>query len=197
MYVRRHFQRSRLAHVILAAARVARNARPLKIGTLRPAIVLYDEPHPLGDDIGLIQAADVSRKPDLLIIMGTSLKVHGLKKLVKDFARVVRTSSSGSASTSKINAGKVIFVNMTAPASEWHDIIDYHVAGATDAWSERVLQDWKTRRPADWQIQKTLDPNSFKAIKENLVPSECMTPLRLRWALGADRNIISLQEVEV
>jgi len=41
---------------------------------------------PLGDDIGTLQAFDVSRKLDMLIIMGTSLKVHGLRKLVKDFA---------------------------------------------------------------------------------------------------------------
>jgi len=41
---------------------------------------------PLGDDIGTLQAFNVSRKPDMLIIMGTSLKVHSLRKLVKDFA---------------------------------------------------------------------------------------------------------------
>ena len=74
---------------ISATARVARSARALKVGTLRPAIVLYDEPHPLGDDIGTIQTADVARKPDMLIIMGTSLKVHGFKKLVRDFAKAV------------------------------------------------------------------------------------------------------------
>ncbi|EIN14004.1 DHS-like NAD/FAD-binding domain-containing protein [Punctularia strigosozonata HHB-11173 SS5] len=74
-------------------ARVARSARALKIGNLRPAIVLYDEPHPLGDDIGAIHAADVNKKPDMLIILGTSLKVHGLKKLVKDFAKAVHASS--------------------------------------------------------------------------------------------------------
>ncbi|KAG1904649.1 DHS-like NAD/FAD-binding domain-containing protein [Suillus fuscotomentosus] len=156
-------------------ARVARSARALKIGTLRPAIVLYDEPHPLGDDIGTIQTIDIARKPDMLIIMGTSLKVHGLKKLVKDFAKVVHatgtgTTPSGTPKVQKSWQGKVIFVNKTPPGSEWSDIIDCHVAGETDAWVDKVLEDWKKMRPSDWEIQQTLDhtdeSNGFKAVKE-------------------------------
>ncbi|KAG1762978.1 DHS-like NAD/FAD-binding domain-containing protein [Suillus occidentalis] len=156
-------------------ARVARSARALKIGTLRPAIVLYDEPHPLGDDIGTIQTMDIARKPDMLIIMGTSLKVHGLKKLVKDFAKVVHatgtgTTPSGTPKVQKSWQGKVIFVNKTPPGSEWSDIIDYHVAGETDAWVDKVLEDWKKMRPSDWEIQQTLDhtdeSNGFKVVKE-------------------------------
>ena len=96
---------------------------------MRPAIVLYDEPHPLGDDIGDIHTADLCKRPDMLIIMGTSLKVHGLKKLVKDFARVVH-SPSGASSPKK--PFRVLFVNKTAPAAEWSDIIDYHISGETD-----------------------------------------------------------------
>ncbi len=153
-----------IANNIAASARVARSARALKVGTLRPAVVLYDEPHPLGDDIGTIQTADMARKPDMLIIMGTSLKVHGFKKLVKDFARVVHESapstfaSSGSPlkKNAKSFAGKVVFVNMTAPGSEWDGIIDYHVAGETDRWCEKVIEDWKKARPSDWEVQKTL-----------------------------------------
>ncbi|KAG1757121.1 DHS-like NAD/FAD-binding domain-containing protein [Suillus lakei] len=156
-------------------ARVARSARALKIGTLRPAIVLYDEPHPLGDDIGTIQTMDIARKPDMLIIMGTSLKVHGLKKLVKDFAKVVHatgtgTTPNGTPKVQKSWQGKVVFVNKTPPGSEWSDIIDYHVAGETDAWVDKVLEDWKKMRPSDWEIQQTLDhtdeSGGFKVVKE-------------------------------
>lgn len=134
------------------------------MGKLRPAIVLYDEPHPLGDDIGSIQSADIARKPDMLIIMGTSLKVHGFKKLVKDFARIVHESAPPTAASAgsplkknaKSFAGKVIFVNKTAPGSEWDGLIDYHVAGETDRWVEKVIEDWKKARPSDWEVQKTL-----------------------------------------
>ncbi|KAH7930382.1 DHS-like NAD/FAD-binding domain-containing protein [Leucogyrophana mollusca] len=157
-----------------SSARVARSARALKIGTLRPAIVLYDEPHPLGDDIGTIQTSDIGRKPDMLIIMGTSLKVHGLKKLVKDFAKAVHASADVSPGSSpkptKSWQGKVVFVNKTAPGSEWADIIDYHVAGETDKWTDRVIADWKKMRPSDWEVQKTLvlegEETGFKVVKE-------------------------------
>jgi NAD-dependent histone deacetylase SIR2 len=142
-------------HSPSAKAREARSARPLKIGNLRPAIVLYDEIHPLGDEIGAIQTTDLSRKPDLLIIMGTSLKVHGLRKLVKEFAKSVHESSSSSTNTGG-SKGKVIFVNKTAPPGEWAGIIDYHVEGETDRWVDKVVEDWKRTRPADWEVQKTL-----------------------------------------
>lgn len=134
-----------------------------------------------------MQTTDLGRKPDMLIIMGTSLKVHGFKKLVKEFAKVVHdsyafsSSSSSSASPSKTPnnktlknwAGKVVFVNKTAPGSEWDGMIDYHVKGESDRWVEKVLEDWKKMRPADWEVQKTLDEvigeeasGSMKVMKE-------------------------------
>ncbi|KAG6832550.1 hypothetical protein H0H92_000179 [Tricholoma furcatifolium] len=157
-------------------ARVARSARAIRVGTLRPAIVLYDEPHPLGDEIGAMQSADVSRKPDMLIIMGTSLKVHGLRKMVKDFAKTVHASGVSGSTSAK--GGKVIFVNKTPPASEWNDIIDYHVEGDTDTWVNKVIEDWKKMRPADWEIQQTLVANDgdismnggFKVAKDVATP---------------------------
>ncbi|KIK67958.1 hypothetical protein GYMLUDRAFT_92618 [Collybiopsis luxurians FD-317 M1] len=158
-------------------ARIARSARALRVGSLRPAIVLYDEPHPLGDEIGVVQGLDVARKPDMLIIMGTSLKVHGLKKLVKDFAKAVHTHKSSSSSTppkttksssAKAFAGKVIFVNKTPPGSEWTDVIDYHVSGTTDEWAQCVVAEWKKMRPSDWEVQQTLvdGPELFKSVKD-------------------------------
>lgn len=113
----------------------------------------------------------------MLIIMGTSLKVHGLKKLVKEFAKAVNTSTSPSSFPSKKPkkgnlVGKVVFVNKTAPGAEWADVIDYHVGGETDRWVEKVIEDWKRMRPADWEVQKTLDGDGdismggFKVVKE-------------------------------
>lgn len=160
--------------ILLADARVARSARPLKVGTLRPCIVLYDEPHPLGEDIGAIETADLGKKPDMLIIMGTSLKVHGLKKLVKEFAHAVHEHKSG--------GGKVVFVNKTPPASEWADVIDFHVAGETDTWSTKVIEDWKKARPQDWEIQATLcaetagDQGGFKVVKQSAGKFKGLSP---------------------
>ncbi|KAH7105699.1 DHS-like NAD/FAD-binding domain-containing protein [Auriculariales sp. MPI-PUGE-AT-0066] len=143
--------------VIRSADRVARAARSLRIGTLRPAIVLYDEPHPYGDEIGTMCTSDLARKPDVLIIMGTSLKVHGIKKLVKDFAKAVHGHPGATSPKNKTGGGKVIFVNRTAPGAEWNGIIDVHVSGDTDSWVDCVIRDWKKSRPADWEIQQSLD----------------------------------------
>ena len=143
--------------LVSADLRVARAARSIRVGTLRPSIVLYDEPHPYGDEIGSMCTTDLSKKPDVLIIMGTSLKVHGIKKLVKDFARAVHGHPAAGSPKNKTGGGKVIFVNKTAPGAEWNGIIDVHVAGDTDSWVDRVVRDWKKNRPADWETQPTLD----------------------------------------
>jgi len=119
--------------------------------------VLYDENHPLGDDIGALQAYDISRQPDLLLIMGTSLKVHGFKKLVKDFAKAVHSTARG----------MVIYVNATPPSKEWEGIIDFHIQGTTDAWTEKVEEDWKSFRPNDWLTQTLLEDSVLQSVVVN------------------------------
>jgi NAD-dependent histone deacetylase SIR2 len=96
--------------------------------------------------------------------MGTSLKVHGLKKLVKDFARAIHSSAPPAGASSSKRPYKVIFVNKTPPSSEWTDIIDYHISGETDCWTNKVIEDWKKMRPADWEIQQTLDGDGEIAV---------------------------------
>ena len=106
--------------------------------------------------------------------MGTSLKVHGLRKLIKDFAKTVHSSSSSK------KPCKVIFVNKTPPSSEWSDIIDYHICGETDVWTTKVINDWKKMKPADWEVQQTLlagdgdkSMNSgLKVVKSVAVPAK-------------------------
>jgi hypothetical protein len=112
----------------------------------------------------------------MLIIMGTSLKVHGLKKMVKEFAKAVHRHKTSQESKVRTWTGKVIFVNKTPPASEWAEIIDYHVAGETDVWANKVIDDWKKARPADWEVQQKLVAvpgdiamgGAFKQVKENV-----------------------------
>ena len=136
------------------SSRVSRKARALPVGTLRPSIVLYDEPHPLGEEIGNLQAYDLGRSPDILLVMGTSLKVHGLKKVVKAFAKAVHARD-----------GKVIFVNATPPSKQWEGVIDIHVQGETDKWVQRVEEEWRHMRPQDWETQTVLD-QELSVIKE-------------------------------
>ncbi|KAL7746320.1 NAD-dependent deacetylase hst3 [Sorochytrium milnesiophthora] len=97
--------------------RAALHKRSLTIGTLRPSIILYNEVHPQGDLIAECAAADVRRRPDMLIVMGTSLKVAGIKRLVRDMAKTVRAHKSG----------MCVLLNKTPLSSvrEWRDT--FHV----------------------------------------------------------------------
>ncbi|KAF9136975.1 hypothetical protein BGX30_010651 [Mortierella sp. GBA39] len=109
--------------------RVAQGKRKVATGTLRPDIVLYNENHPFGDAIGKIQSSDLSRSPDVLLVMGTSLKVHGLRLLVRKAAKIVHGNKKGC----------VILVNKTpVVGKEWAGVFDYFVEGETDGWCSIV-----------------------------------------------------------
>jgi NAD-dependent histone deacetylase SIR2 len=110
---------------LFSKERQASGRRAIKGGILRPDIVLYNEPHPQGDVIAEYVGFDISKRPTVLIVMGTSLKVVGLKKMIKDLARSVRQEPNG----------LVLFINKTpAPRSEWKTIFDFELIGECDAW---------------------------------------------------------------
>ncbi|KAJ3056697.1 hypothetical protein HK097_005098 [Rhizophlyctis rosea] len=103
--------------------RQALGKRGIAIGHLRPNIVLYNEPHHKGEEIAEVTNWDIKRKPDLLIVMGTSLKVTGIKTLVRTLAKTVKENSE---------RGKVIFINNTEVGSAWDDVFDFHIMENTD-----------------------------------------------------------------
>ncbi|KAG5960809.1 hypothetical protein E4U58_004515 [Claviceps cyperi] len=117
-------------------AREERGKRALGVGKLRPDIVLYGEEHPSSHLISPIVTHDLSLSPDMLLILGTSLRVHGLKVMVREFAKAVHSKG-----------GKVVFVNLTEPPkSVWGDVIDYWVQWDCDAW----VKDLQVRIPGLW-----------------------------------------------
>jgi NAD-dependent SIR2 family protein deacetylase len=121
------------------ARRTGRGRRGLAVGRLRPDIVLYGEEHPSAHLVAPLITHDLGLGPEVLLIMGTSLKVHGLKVMVKEFAKAVHTKG-----------GKVILVNRTKPPeSTWGDVIDYWVECDCDAW----VLDLKDRRRDIWLPQ--------------------------------------------
>ncbi|TVY44951.1 NAD-dependent histone deacetylase [Lachnellula occidentalis] len=69
------------------------------------------------------------------------LKVHGLKVMIKEFAKAIHT-----------RGGKVVFINRTKPPeSIWGDVIDYWVEWDCDAW----VLDLKEKREDIWLPQGT------------------------------------------
>ncbi|KAL8900825.1 MAG: hypothetical protein Q9207_005502 [Kuettlingeria erythrocarpa] len=125
--------------------------RVTKIGSLRPNIVLYGEEHPAADALGSITTHDLSLAPDVLLILGTSLHVQGVKTLVKEFAKSVHARAKAK--------GKVIFVNLSKPSeSTWNDSIDYWVSMDCDAWIDTL----RRHRPDIWHVQTQIQARVVK-----------------------------------
>ncbi|KAG0165132.1 hypothetical protein DFQ28_009220 [Apophysomyces sp. BC1034] len=134
--------------------------RQLATGTLRPDIVLYNEAHPHGETIGQLQVSDLKKKPDLMIIMGTSLKIAGVKKFIKQAARAIHSTKNG----------RVVFVNKTPATKEWDKVFDYEVIGSTDEWvkmTELKLEDQQALAAARLRLKR-----SMSDIKEEIDENE-------------------------
>ncbi|KAK0729359.1 DHS-like NAD/FAD-binding domain-containing protein [Apiosordaria backusii] len=65
------------------------------IGKLRPRIVLYNEYNPDEDAIGMVSKADLRRVPDAVIVVGTTLKIPGVRRLVKELCQLTRSKRDG------------------------------------------------------------------------------------------------------
>ncbi|CAG8677967.1 10140_t:CDS:2, partial [Cetraspora pellucida] len=109
------------------SVRIKQGRRPHTIGQLKPTVILYGDTHPKGLEFGQIATYDQD-KTDCLIIMGTSLRIPGIKALIKDFSRAVHGCN-----------GYVILVNATdVVTKEWNGIIDYQIEGTCDEWVKLV-----------------------------------------------------------
>ncbi|KAM0673761.1 NAD-dependent deacetylase hst3 [Gurleya vavrai] len=81
-------------------------------GYMHTNIIHYDQPHHDAFRIGKLFEKDMD--VDFFIVMGTSLKVYGVKDLVK---RGLRSCLN--------NNGKSIFVNLEEPGKEYKGLFDY------------------------------------------------------------------------
>ncbi|KAJ3339671.1 hypothetical protein HDU93_007897 [Gonapodya sp. JEL0774] len=138
--------------------------RERKTGWLRPDIVLYNEVHERGDLIAHLTTVDLRRRPDLLLVMGTSLKIPGVRRLVRDAARAVHS----------VRGGVAILVNKTAPGKEWEDVFDHVVVGDADGVAEEVRIWWREKDQKEGSVE------SGKEGKENV---------RLRGSCDNDKSL--------
>ncbi|KAF0480819.1 DHS-like NAD/FAD-binding domain-containing protein [Gigaspora margarita] len=79
--------------IINRKQKVKQGKRPHFIGQLKPTVILYSDTHPKGLEISQIAKRDQD-KADCLLIMGTSLRIPGIKDLIKGFARAVHGRGS-------------------------------------------------------------------------------------------------------
>lgn len=96
------------------AVRSIAGIRSQGVGKLRPRIVLYNEYHPEGDRIGDIATRDLKSRPDCLVIVGTSLKIPGVRTMCRDFARKVHSSK-----------GVVLWINSEFPSQSIRDFVEF------------------------------------------------------------------------
>lgn len=107
---------------------------------MKPDVVLYNEHHKDGTRIGEITEKDLMGvRPDLLLVVGTSLKVPGTKKLVKEFSKVIKPTTpspqEGGEGKGKGRQKKekiqTIFLNKEFPGGgkEWQGVFDCWVRG--------------------------------------------------------------------
>lgn len=102
------------------------------IGRLRPRIVLYNEHNPDEEAIGAVVGADLRARPDAVIVVGTSMKIPGVRRIVREMCGVVRGRRDGLA----------VWINQDPPpvGKEFEDCWDLVVKGPCDEvarhWSE-------------------------------------------------------------
>lgn len=113
-------------------------------GFLRPNVVLYGENHPACELIAQGLNLDVQRgRPDFFIVMGTSLKVDGVKRVVRQISKQVHE-----------RGGIVILVNKTTIGdSSWNGVIDYQIMCDCDDWVEYL----EGQIPDFFNTQKQVD----------------------------------------
>ena len=139
--------------------------RPRGIGKLRPNVVLYNEAHKDGEGVGDVVQRDLigSSKgkgrsgADLLLVVGTSLRVPGTKRMVREFAKAVRARSASTKDESSSLATpapspcrspmadeepvpKAVYLNLDfpVPTREWEGVFDAWIQGDAQLFSEML-----------------------------------------------------------
>lgn len=105
------------------------------IGRLRPRMVLYNEHNPDDEAIGTVTRQDLQKRPDAVIVVGTTLKVPGVRRIVREMCGVVRDRRGGVA----------IWINNDLPpvAKDLEDCFDIVVQGPCDVVAQHAaMRKW-------------------------------------------------------
>ncbi|KAK3725236.1 hypothetical protein LTR37_000747 [Vermiconidia calcicola] len=105
------------------------------IGRLRPRMVLYNEHNPDDVAIGTVTREDLRKRPDAVIVAGTTLKVPGVRRIVREMCGVVRDRRGGVA----------VWINNDLPpvSKDLEDCFDIVVQGPCDDVASRTaMRKW-------------------------------------------------------
>lgn len=132
------------------------------IGRLRPRIVLYNEHNPDEEAIGTVVSADLRTRPDAVIVVGTSMKIPGVRRIVREMCGVVRGRKNG----------LTVWVNHEPPplGKEFEDCFDLVVKGACDEVASRAdMRRWDDQS-VDNVLCTTSEVERVKASQSVAVP---------------------------
>ncbi|KAL8822392.1 MAG: hypothetical protein Q9191_006870 [Dirinaria sp. TL-2023a] len=149
------------------------------IGRLRPRMVLYNEHNPDEEAIGTVVSADLRTRPDAVIVVGTSMKVPGLKRIVREMCGVVRSRRDGLS----------VWINLEPPPSgkEFEDCWDLVVEGECDnvaahanmkRWDDHSV-DYQECTESDTERAKARNPDVRVVIEtpaKKKIASSLLTP---------------------
>jgi NAD-dependent SIR2 family protein deacetylase len=124
--------------------RAASNLRARKaVSFLRPDFVLYGETHLLGEDISAVHTRDL-RRADLLVVVGTSMKVPGVAEMIRSFATVVHKKHGKRPAPS---VGTIYVDLQLSSPSRWAKIFDIWIQDDCQRFAMMVRQEMdKTTR---------------------------------------------------
>lgn len=154
--------------VEMESVRIIAGKRSQGIGRLRPKIVLYNEFNPDAEAIGKVTEADLSSRPDGLIVVGTTLKIPGVRRMVRELAQSVHAAK-----------GATVWMNIDDPPQiskrEFEGCFDLVVKGDCQIIPQ-VLNDFEQEK-IEQEKQK------LQERKEKAEAREASKELRQRQAL--------------
>lgn len=109
------------------------------VGKMRPRIVLYNEHNPDEEAITSVMNADIRSRPDALIVVGTSMKIPGVRRLVKSLCHVIKSRKNG----------VTMWINNEPPSGkEFEDCFDLMVKGDCEEVARLAnLKRWDDHTP--------------------------------------------------
>ncbi|KAJ3781661.1 DHS-like NAD/FAD-binding domain-containing protein [Lentinula aff. detonsa] len=129
------------------------------IGKLRPSVVLYNEAHKDGEGVGEVVQKDLIGSKgrsgaDLLLVVGTSLRVPGTKRMVREFSKAVHSRGSSSKESTPGSDEQVpqqqlqqpfktVYMNLDfpVPTREWEGVFDAWVQGDAQAFAQMLQEE--------------------------------------------------------
>lgn len=148
------------------------------IGRLRPRIVLYNEHNPDEEAIGTVVSADLRTRPDALIVVGTSMKIPGVRRIVREMCGVIRGRKDG----------LTVWINHEPPplGKEFEDCWDLIVKGSCDEVASRAdMRRWDddstdhkpcTEMEVERAIQRDGEVNVVIESTKHIIQTAILTP---------------------